>query len=362
MSKNLGMRSLILKHLSYCHSIYTINITSEMRCQGNCAGAGARALFRIRNKKRVLQSLKAGGGYGRACGGRTMKLSPSRRITLIKEIGKRLSGEDWPLIDITLKQFSLPTEDEWHGTRTDYALRMLEDASDKSLIDLAQHVGFQFGEEATPRLDPPFWRKGMLRLFVTHLASQKKFAGSLQEALLAYGISGFVAHSDIEPTLEWQAQIETALATCDALVALLHDGFHTSNWTDQEIGFAMGRGVPAFAVRFGYDPYGFIARFQAFNGHGKEAGQLARELFDAYRKNKQTQQKMSEVLVGLFEESNSFAEARARIGFLEDLESWEASFSTRIRSAVKNNSQVSGSWGVPSRVETLARKWEESGS
>jgi hypothetical protein len=111
----------------------------------------------------------------------------------------------------------------------------------------------------------------MLRLFVTHLATYRAFAGELQEALLPLGISCFVAHNDIEPTLEWQAQIETALATCDALVALLHAKFHESKWTDQEIGFAMGRGVPACTVRLGETPYGFIGRFQAFNGNGKEA-------------------------------------------------------------------------------------------
>ena len=81
-------------------------------------------------------------------------------------------------------------------------------------------------------------------------------------------------------------QIETALATCDALVALLLENFHASNWTDQEIGFAMGRGVPVYSVRFGQDPYGFIGRFQTFNGNQKVAAALSRELFDAYRKNK----------------------------------------------------------------------------
>src|SRR4029077_15913647 len=144
-----------------------------------------------------------------------------------------------------------------------------------------------------------FWRKGILRVFVTHLAAHRVFVGELQEALLPFGISCFVAHTDIEPTSVWQAEIETALATCDALVALLHPNFHASNWTDQEIGFAIGHGVPAFAVRFGQDPYGFIGRFQAFNGNGKTPAALARELFDAYRKNKQTQRRMSEVLVGL---------------------------------------------------------------
>jgi nucleoside 2-deoxyribosyltransferase len=238
---------------------------------------------------------------------------------------------------------------------------MIEEASDQSLIDLAQHVGFQFEDATRPRVEPPFWRKGMLRLFVSHLAAHRTVAAELQEILLDFGVSSFIAHNDIEPTEDWQTQIETALATCDALVALLHPGFHASNWTDQEIGFAMGRGVPAFAVRFGQDPYGFIGRFQAFNGNNKTVLALARELFDAYRKNKQTQRRMSEVLVGLFEESGSFADAKTRIGLLEELEVWEPSFSTRIRSAVNGNRQVSGSWGVPDRVAALVKKRAKAG-
>ena len=41
-----------------------------------------------------------------------MALTPSDRITLIKEIGQRLTGEEWPLIDVTLKQFALPWTNE----------------------------------------------------------------------------------------------------------------------------------------------------------------------------------------------------------------------------------------------------------
>src|ERR1043165_320621 len=110
-----------------------------------------------------------------------------------------------------------------------------------------------------------------------------------------------------------------ALSTCDSLVALLHDNFHASNWTDQEIGFAMGRGVPTFAVRLGATPYGFIGRFQAFNGVKKAPSQLARELFDCFRNNKQTKKQMAEAVVSLFEASNSFADAKERIGFLEEI-------------------------------------------
>ncbi len=238
---------------------------------------------------------------------------------------------------------------------------MIGEAPDETLVELAQHVGFSLQGTTRPRLEPLFWRKGMLRLFVTHLAAHRAFAADLQTELVQLGISCFVAHNDIEPALEWQAEIETALATCDALVALLHENFHASKWTDQEIGFAMGRGVPAFAIKFDEDPYGFIGRFQALNGHDKTAGEIARELFDAIRKNKQTERKMADALVGLFESSDTYAEAKARMNLLEGVTSWDPSFSTRIRSAVQSNSQISDSWGVPERADKLLKKWAQSG-
>ena len=290
-----------------------------------------------------------------------MPLTPSHRILLIKEIASRLESEEWPFIDVILKQFSLPWSDEWRGGKDTYVLEMIQGADDQALIDLAQHVGFQFEETPKLRVDPPFWRKGMFRLFVSHLATKRALAAELQESLLDFGISCFMAHNDIEPTQEWQTQIETALATCDALIALLHEDFHASNWTDQEIGFAMGRGVPVCSVHFGQDPYGFIGRFQAFKGKRKTTDDLARELFDAYRKNKQTQRRMGEILIGLFEESGSFAEAKSRIGYLEDLVLWEPSFSMRVRNALKNNNQISGSWGVHERVTALVKKWDKQG-
>src|SRR5713226_8150286 len=106
-----------------------------------------------------------------------MPLTPSQRVTLMKEISERLGAENYPLIDTTLKQFTLPTTDSWRGQRGDYVLHHVENAPDSILIDLARHVGYKFElETAVLRVDPPFWRKGMLRLFITHLAAHKVFA------------------------------------------------------------------------------------------------------------------------------------------------------------------------------------------
>jgi hypothetical protein len=63
-------------------------------------------------------------------------------------------------------------------------------------------------------------------------------------------------------------------------------------------------------------------------------------------------------LLRLFEESRSFAAAKTRIGYLEQLEVWEPSFSSRVTEAVKKNDQIEYSFGVPARVDSLAKKWE----
>jgi len=133
-----------------------------------------------------------------------MALKTTERLTLMKEIAARLAEEDWPLVDTTLAAFSLPTTDEWSGGsyKHAYILAMIGKASDEILIELAEHVGFRFEVKTAIRVDPPFWRKHMLRVFIGHLAMHREYAALLQTLLEHHGISSFVAHNDIEPTLE----------------------------------------------------------------------------------------------------------------------------------------------------------------
>jgi len=115
------------------------------------------------------------------------------------------------------------------------------------------------------------WADGQFRLFLSHKSEVKSETATLKDRLARYGVSSFVAHADIHPTREWQDEIENALATMDGFVALMTDQFHSSNWTDQEVGYAVARGVPVVAVRLGLDPYGFIGKFQALTCTWDEA-------------------------------------------------------------------------------------------
>jgi hypothetical protein len=99
-----------------------------------------------------------------------------------------------------------------------------------------------------PRVAPVdvehLWKPGMLRLFLSHVSAHKVAVSKLKLEFRKFAISSVVAHEDIEPTLEWQREIELALRSMHALVVLLTFDFHESKWTDQEAGFALGKGVP----------------------------------------------------------------------------------------------------------------------
>jgi len=140
-------------------------------------------------------------------------------------------------------------------------------------------------DAATDRI----WADGQYRLFLSHKSEVKKETAELKTKLGLYGVCCFVAHADIHPTREWQDEIENALATMQGFVALMTEGFHDSNWTDQEVGFAFARDVPIIAARLGRDPYGFIGKFQGLSCTWSSAPEAIAKLlikhermFDAY--------------------------------------------------------------------------------
>jgi len=122
----------------------------------------------------------------------------------------------------------------------------------------------------------------------------------------------------------------------------------------------MGRGILVVTIKFGEDPYGFMGRFQALNGSGKRPVDLANEIFGILLNHKQTSRRMSEALVSMLENSDSFAAAKANIALVEQAKYCDASLADRLRAVIAENVQVASSFGVPLRVTKLTEKWESS--
>jgi len=203
-----------------------------------------------------------------------------------------------------------------------------------------------------------FWLPGHFRVFISHISKYKGSAAKLQSAFLPHYISSFVAHNDIQPTREWETEIRKALSTSDALVALLHKGFHESLWTDHEVGFAIGRGLLPVSISFGESPYGFIGRYQAIQGKGLSYKKLAEMLFKIFLRHPQTKRRMAETVVNKFVLTNSYDEAKSNMSMLESVEYWDASLSKIVKKSVNENNQISEAWGIPERVNKFIANWE----
>lgn len=277
-------------------------------------------------------------------------MTPSDRIKYIKEIGERLSRENWDLIHLTLDQFGVKDLKSFSGTAPEYVIKRVQNADDKQLTELATHldIGVAIPE---PQIVPSFWKPQNLRLFISHISSSKMDAQSLKEKLDQYSICGFVAHSDIEPSKEWQNEIEMAIRTADVLVALITPDFHNSKWTDQEVGIAIGRDLVIIPVRIGSDPYGFIAKYQAITF--RDGDQTAVDIFESLLGNSNTRTQLSSCVLHRFETSRSFADAKTNFALVSKIKLWDEGMLERLGNSVKNNSQISGCFGLPSRVNFL---------
>jgi len=98
-----------------------------------------------------------------------------------------------------------------------------------------------------------------LRLFLSCSHEDKKMAGVLKEAFNHYGIEAFLAHEDIQVGQEWRNTILNNLKLCDVFIAMISKNFTDSDWTDQEVGFAICQEKTIIPISMdGQKPYGFL--------------------------------------------------------------------------------------------------------
>lgn len=194
------------------------------------------------------------------------------------------------------------------------------------------------------------WPDGQFRLFLSHLSADKLAVARLKAELQTFGITAFVAHEDIEPSLEWRNEIELGLRSMHALAALITPEFHGSNWTDQEIGWAFGRGVPVIPIRLGNDPYGFAGKFQGIPGSLEQPAALAKSIVNTLITNRQTQGEMRRAAIKAFVVSRSFVQSQALRSVIVTIADFADEEKLELQKACVENSQISGAFGVSEAI------------
>jgi len=201
------------------------------------------------------------------------------------------------------------------------------------------------------------WRANRLRIFISHVSRIKVEASALKNSLLPLGFDGFVAHDDIEPTLEWHREIEFALRSMHTLCALITPDYNTSKWCDQEIGYALGRAVPVVLINCGTDPYGLMGKHQALRGRLSAPDELAARIFDVLAKQEQLNASLTEGLVDALVNAPSYANAKSTTKRLASLEkNLSKDQIGRMLIAARDNSQVREAINVPEQIQAMAKR------
>lgn len=203
------------------------------------------------------------------------------------------------------------------------------------------------------------WKPGYFRLFLSHVSQQKEKASQLKKAMRKYAVSTFVAHNDIEPTKEWQSEIEIALYTMDALAAILSTEFPESKWCDQEVGIAIGLKKPVIPIRDGINPYGFIGKYQGLTWIGKSAENISNEVFEIFSKDDRTKLKITGALTTKLCQSESYAVSKETVSLLENLKgNITDEMSDKLIEASEKNSQISKAFGVAQKIKSITGYFE----
>ena len=202
------------------------------------------------------------------------------------------------------------------------------------------------------------WTQRYVRAFLSHKAGCKAKASKLKKELEKYGVSCFVAHKDIRPTKEWVQEIENALSSMNVLIALMTEDFHDSDWTDQEIGVAVGRHILIIPVKIGKDPYGFIGKYQALAGMWEKISKMAKDVFDIIVEHPSTKIRAKRAAIQAFKVSASYNDSKFFVtDVLPNFENLEEAEVEEVIKAFNTNSQICDCFSAQNRLPGLLHKW-----
>jgi len=193
-----------------------------------------------------------------------------------------------------------------------------------------------------------------LKTFLSYSSEDKNLAGDIKQSLGRLGIEAFLAHDDIEPSEEWQKRILAELKKCNVLIPILTERFARSNWTDQEVGFALSRGILIIPLNAGIDPYGFMGKFQALPLMPRDIEQTCVRIAKVVCKKTDFADKVLKGVIKNFGASDSFVAAEQNSSYLLKFQDFLTPKHIRaIRRLAASNQQIVHSFGAKRNLDKL---------
>lgn len=210
-----------------------------------------------------------------------------------------------------LKVLSFPTDNDYgRWSKDDYLSWSIESSGDLALLGMLSDA---FQKEAKTEIR--VWKEGYYRLFISHRSEYKIEVSEIKDKLESFGIDAFVAHEDIQVSIQWRDAIVQSLKTMHCLLAYITDNFSENDWCCQEVGFACVSGSRIIPLRVqNKNPGGFLGFYQAANVSKLNANEICDEVISKVIENDHDTYIQS-LLYALNEESN-FIKTKSILEFL----------------------------------------------
>ncbi len=211
--------------------------------------------------------------------------------------------------------------------------------------------------------------------FLSYNHEDSKKAALVKNLLQVLGINAFMAHEDIMPSSEWDNLIIKELKECNLFFPVITKNFFKSDWTNQECGAAIVRGITIMPISIALEgeelemPRGFLARYQAMkyilrdydkinanNVFGKPTKsniELLERIVKAIKDKPEVISKVRNCFVKSFVDSNSFNESNLKENVLRILEPFDETQLTMLVLGYAFNDQINNAYPASKSIEKL---------
>jgi hypothetical protein len=193
-------------------------------------------------------------------------------------------------------------------------------------------------------------------LFLSHINQDASLVVEVASQLNRFGLNTFAAPQRLRGSDEWLPIIENELLTCDALVAFLRPSFRASKWTDQEIGYVLGRRKRVFALTFDSKtiPYGFISKYHAQHvSADSDAKEIAELVIDLMTMHLSRNPLVEAMICENLEIERNRGQVVRWLDRIEKMGTMKTELRTQIAQISRRNTVISGDSRLAGRCERL---------
>jgi len=143
----------------------------------------------------------------------------------------------------------------------------------------------------------------------------------------------------------------------EIMLLFITEGFFDSFWTNQEVGVALGRGIPIISVKMqkNCDPRGFISKIQAVVGSLDKPATTVDQIYKVLAEKLGQEERIRKAIVQAFVDSSNFDESKKRFERLKNIRSLDEADIQQIIDAFYSNENLHNAFYLTNEYNRLAK-------